>query len=213
MSWKITIAIIAALIVVFLAAAIVTTRLYLKSKNSDKPMHPTKVALPWICTVVLLLCLAYTGINVAAAYDHGYYGQDASLAQLVNTTDRTPHDQSAELPDELTSCIVVLYKYGCPDCDAIYDDLAQSVKNANVKVYYVSSKSERGSGLCAAYDVNDVPTAIAYADDSSVLQKILYYTDDDKNSHFDADAFDRLIEWVNDTKIKPLNEEAAQNNA
>ena len=207
MSWQATIILICVLIIAFAIPGIYLTRAYKKKKDSDKPMHITVPILPWLCVGALILCLAFTLITVTTAYSRGYFGQDASLAQLKDASELAPNDQSATLPNEITSSIVVIYKFGCPDCEAIYNDLYQDVDNIDIPTYYVSSRSDRGHTLCVAYDINDVPTALAYNEDGSVLQKKLYYVDDEENSIYDADAFARLVEWVNTTTNAETHEE------
>lgn len=82
-----------------------------------------------------------------------------NLGEIVTTNDKTPISQT--LPSERNGAIVILYKYNCADCEAIYDQLNDAIKDVDAKnVYFVASSSETGQDLIEEGDIQTAPTGI-----------------------------------------------------
>lgn len=82
-----------------------------------------------------------------------------SLGEVITANDKTPVSQT--LPNDRNGDIVILYKYDCPDCEAIYDQLNDAIKDTGAKdVHFIASSSETGRELIKDGDIQTVPTGI-----------------------------------------------------
>lgn len=82
-----------------------------------------------------------------------------SLDEVIVANDRTPVSQT--LPSDRNGDIVILYKYNCPDCEAIYDQLDDAIRDTGAKdVHFVASSSETGRELIEEGDIPTAPTGI-----------------------------------------------------
>ena len=141
-----------------------------------KPKHEKHIKTA--CFVILGICLAGTAC-MAYLYDAGAKRgmtmddwKSENVAEIIRINNETPVNQT--LPEErngallnpltaivLNGAIVILYRYGCPDCEAIYDDLRKAIDELDLKdVYYVASSSEYGQELVEEGDIRYVPTGV-----------------------------------------------------
>jgi hypothetical protein len=109
-----------------------------------------------------------------------------------------------ELPENLTGYIVIYYRFDCPDCHAVYDELSEQVKD-NDKVCWISSRSTQGKALLASYPVDEVPSGIyfreyTYGGALTYTKKRLYTTDDDGNTILSSNGINRLLELQSSAK-------------
>ena len=82
-----------------------------------------------------------------------------SLGEVITANDKTPVSQT--LPSDRNGDIVILYKYNCPDCEAIYGQLDDAIRDTDAKdVHFVASSSETGRELIEEGDIPTVPTGI-----------------------------------------------------
>lgn len=128
-----------------------------------KPKHEKHIKTA--CYVILGICLAGTAC-MAYLYDAGEKRgmtmddwKAENVAEIIRINNETPVSQT--LPEERNGAIVILYRYGCPDCEAIYDDLHDAIDELDLKnVYYVASSSEYGQKLVEEGDIRYVPTGV-----------------------------------------------------
>ena len=75
-----------------------------------------------------------------------------SLGEVIAANEKTPVSQT--LPNDRNGDIVILYKYDCPDCEAIYDRLNDAIRDTGAKdVYFIASSSETGRELIKEGDI------------------------------------------------------------
>ena len=61
--------------------------------------------------------------------------------------------------DNYNGSIVILYKFGCKDCEAIYDNLRNTLQeHPDAKIYWLSSRSKDGKAFLDKYPTESVPT-------------------------------------------------------
>lgn len=128
-----------------------------------KPKHEKRIKTA--CCVILGICLAGTAC-MAYLYDAGAKRgmtmddwKSENVAEIIRINNETPVSQT--LPKKRNGAIVILYRYGCPDCEAIYDDLHKAIDELGLKdVYYVASSSEYGQKLVEEGDIRYVPTGV-----------------------------------------------------
>lgn len=150
---------IAVIAIGILCAALLTGIRFAKRK----PKHEKRIKTA--CCVILGICLAGTAC-MAYLYDAGEKRgmtmddwKSENVAEIIRINNETPVNQT--LPEERNGAIVILYRYGCPDCEAIYDDLQEAIDELGLKnVYYVASSSEYGQELVEEGDIRYVPTGV-----------------------------------------------------
>lgn len=128
-----------------------------------KPKHEKRIKTA--CCVILGICLAGTAC-LAYLYDAGAKRgmtmndwKSENVAEIIRINNETPVNQT--LPEERNGAIVVLYRYGCPDCEAIYNGLRNAIDELGLKdVYYVASSSEYGQKLVEEGDIRYVPAGV-----------------------------------------------------
>lgn len=128
-----------------------------------KPKHEKRIKTA--CCVIFGICLASIAC-LAYLYDAGAKRgmtiddwKSENVAEIIRINNETPVSQT--LPKERNGAIVILYRYGCPDCEAIYDDLQEAIDELGLKdVYYVASSSEYGQELVEEGDIHYVPTGV-----------------------------------------------------
>lgn len=154
------------------------------------------------CAVVAAIgCIALASLGVVYAQGtaHGMTGDDwrgRSIGEVISLNATTPENQS--LPDDATGSVVILYKYGCPDCEAIYGELASAIDEAGIEdVYYVASSSPDGRELVENGSINYVPTVVylrheALANGADMTHIQLTTVDEDGNTVLDTAALQRI---------------------
>ena len=151
--------------------------------------------LPSLVAVVIIANLITTGIGYKTAVDHGLYTTDISVAKMFTGIEKSP------IPDKYDETkakgkILLFYKFGCNDCEAIYDDLSKTVSDADV--LWISTRSDTGKKLVEEYKIEEVPSGVyvrenAYNDALPYTKKLLYTVNADGETKFDKTAIDRLL--------------------
>lgn len=88
--------------------------------------------------------------------------------ELAHTEDKLPENY-----DDLKGKLVMYYRFGCPDCNAIYPEWNEMTKNRK-DVYWVSTRSEQGKKLLEKYPIHEVPAGIYIKKDGSYVAYVLY---------------------------------------
>ena len=116
-------------------------------------------------TVALACIITYCGFYTMAK-KYGAY-DDFTKVETIKTISNMPNtsfvDQSNQLPtgDARLGCIIVFYKYNCPDCIAVHDMVLETLHRfPNAEVYFVSTRSEIGKQLVAEFGIEEVPSAV-----------------------------------------------------
>lgn len=164
-----------------------------------KPKHEKHIKTA--CCVILGICLAGTAC-MAYLYDTGEKRgmtmddwKSENVAEIIRINNETPVSQT--LPEERNGAIVILYRYGCTDCEAIYDDLREAIDELDLKdVYYVASSSAYGQELVEEGDIRYVPTGVylryeALANGASITH-IPLASEDGNETVLDTAALKRL---------------------
>ena len=178
---------------------------------NEKAFRIGSISLRIICALMILASMGlifYSSvINKMAlangAYDNIQYSQ--TIGEIKEDV-KYGFEESDDLPDDLTGCIVIFFRYGCPDCKGIHDDLMKRVEeHKDNKIYFVSTRSSTGSKLLHPdgdmdkYLVNDVPAIVYYQSydvTNPVTKKSVLYTfDENKNPILDEMVFDAVIKY------------------
>jgi hypothetical protein len=91
------------------------------------------------------------------------YDKTETVEHIFNQVKYGYKDQSNQLPANVDGKILIMYRYGCPDCSDTHDQVMLSLQKAGVDmsdVWFISSKSEKGEFLMDFYELEYVPSAI-----------------------------------------------------
>lgn len=146
----------------------------------DKPLKIFRITTIITASLSILTMSTYLYFNhKALKYGaHDGYMHIESISS-INKNAKYGFIESDNIPDDLTGCIIIYFKYGCNDCARIHDALIKSLNDNNVKNYYfVSSQSEIGKKLRQTYPIDAVPTGIYVRKDKDAnvghYTKVLY---------------------------------------
>ena len=127
--------------------------------------------------IAALGCILYYSILNKQALDRGAYDdiqKTQTLDELKESIDKG-FIESKDIPDDVSGKIVIVFKYGCKDCNAIHDTLMDYLKKNNIEdVYFVSSRSEAGKRILYPYE--DKSKCII-----DRVPSIIYFTKNPKN--------------------------------
>lgn len=160
-----------------------------------------------IVTIVFAVAAIGFGITSAIALQHGMYGLDIRAERIFTNIQKSPIDQSADFakvsnfqegsnPEPVKSSYVVVYRFTCPDCEAISEELDAKLKAEGKPYWYVSSRSAVGKALCSLYGINEVPSIIAYDSQGKASTGIIYTKDGD-NTILDTSVWDIAVRHAN----------------
>lgn len=126
-----------------------------------------------------------------------------SLGEVIAANDKTPVSQT--LPSDRNGDIVILYKYDCPDCEAIYDQLNDAIRDTGAKdVHFIASSSETGRELIEEGDIPTAPTGIYLRHEAlnngSAITHIPLATSNGNETVLDTAALKRLVLLQNNGK-------------
>lgn len=119
-----------------------------------------------------------------------------SLGEVITANDKTPVSQT--LPSDRNGDIVILYKYNCPDCEAIYSQLDNAIRDTGAKdVHFIASSSETGRELIKEGDIPTAPTGIYLRHEAlnngSAMTHIPLATSNGNETVLDTAALRRLV--------------------
>lgn len=120
-----------------------------------------RIAAGSIILAVTLYALAKMNLyaaNVRTALSHGMYDISNPISDLSRINRRTPVESA--LPPDTDGALIVYYRYGCPDCEAVYDELKSKLDARGTPYYWVSTRSDQGRALLDEYVVDDVPSVL-----------------------------------------------------
>lgn len=169
--------------------------------------HNTNVVPTCISCMATLICVfavIYSIITFSTAQSHGMYTNDMPFPKVELSIKNSPVEDT--IPDDLDGSIIIYYRFGCIDCEAIYDDLSEIISGKD-DIYWVSTESEQGKELMKTYPVDSVPSGIYIYNDkqngNTYVKKPLYKTSENAKNHedtiysngtiLDKTAIDRLL--------------------
>lgn len=158
-----------------------------------------------VCAIALAINIMALASIIAMAFVYNQGAQKGmtmdnwktmNLGEIVATNDKTPVSQT--LPSERNGAIVILYKYNCADCEAIYDQLNDAIKDVDAKnVYFVASSSETGQELIEEGNIQTAPTGIYLRHEAlnngAAITHIPLATSNGNETVLDVAALKRLV--------------------
>lgn len=153
-----------------------------------------------IATVLSIILLSIVFANIATATTKGlqYINWDnMTLKQITETANRTP--TASKTPNNLSGAVIILYKFGCPDCEGIYPELKTELQGRN-NIYFVPSGSKLGQKLIKTSGILEVPTGVyirkkPLANGAAQNNMILYTVNKDGKPVLNKNALEHLL-WL-----------------
>lgn len=187
-----------ALSLIFIASSLITNAV---SNTNLKPTKPAALKASKITTIVSLIlwilfvtALIIIGVQIDTAKSHGMYQKNMPFAEMVLSNKKSPAE--SKVPEKLAGSIIIYYKYGCDDCEDIYEDLSNKVKDKS-NVYWISTRSQQGKKLLKNYPVDTVPSAVYVRNDTFngniLFTSKLLYTKTGNKAVIDNESLERLF--------------------
>lgn len=187
-------------IILFAFSCIFLFILHRQSKAKTGSTHITTGLLPpyimtWILGIGASTIMIVTAISIyILAPAHGAQTGigNEPVHTAIHNIKNSPKESKINPENVAPGSIVIFYKYGCTDCEAIYKDLKTELNNIS-DVYWVSSESTTGASLRESYPIEEVPTGVYIRNDTlsgnvTFSKFVLYTTDKDGNTILNTDA-------------------------
>ena len=182
------------------AALIAVISLMSILQNKRKPQPKSKRIEMVLALFSTLLFIPYMVIAVMA-YTHGADLESLQRFGVLRTIQAIQNspvtDRSADL--DQPGNILIYYRFGCRDCEAIYDSLKTEVAGKE-DIYWVASRQSEGQELLQKYAVSEVPAGVVIQNDDMYISYMLcsFVYDDtgekDGIQQLDLYALNRLLE-------------------
>lgn len=163
-------------------------------KLKDKKRLCTRVCM---CVIAIGLAIAITFLTIyIVASNHGMDNPNITISEVIDGIKHTPKENN-KLPDDTKGSIIILYKFDCDDCKAIYNDLSDALKD-NENIYWISSTSKQGKKLTEEFTVSEVPTGLymRYNDYNGSIKAVKYElaaTDNNNTTILNETSLNRLL--------------------
>lgn len=144
------------------------------------------LALTLAATLVCDLALAvFAGVAVAK----GLWTLNTPIDEVADGvfSDKTPFDESATV-EGATDIVIGFYRFGCPDCITIHDELESWAAENDLDLVWVSTRSEVGRRLFLSQPVDQVPALMAMRADDETLTRIAFEIDENGHAVVNAPA-------------------------
>lgn len=184
-------------IIIVLILTAIGLIIYNKKHPDNKKMPKLPIMLGCITLIPVLLLVAIQ-INIAGINNKGLRyvkWKDMTLEQIHKAAQLTP--VASKTPDNLSGSIIILYKFGCPDCEGIYPELKKKIEGKD-NIYFVPSGSKLGQKLVKDGKIEQVPTGVyirkkALANSAAQNNIVLYTIDKNEKPILNEKALDRLL--------------------
>lgn len=151
-----------------------------------------------VLTVFIMFMATLTALSVYNTYTtaqkHGYYkGLDADAVSIWKHIHNSPEEDT--LPTDIHGKIIIYFRFGCPDCSAVYPELSNRLSELT-DVYWISSRSPQGKELLKTYPVEEVPSILYVKYDNTYSTAILYKKNADNVSYLDKKTLEDFLTMV-----------------
>lgn len=154
--------------------------------------------IPVTCAVLFVALLIITGV----AMRHGLYSLQTPMIDTVAIllAGDTPVDESETTSPDQTDVVYAFYRFGCPDCEEIYDELNDWADENDIDLTWVSTRSDKGRALFNSTAVDQVPAIEVINKDGENLARVVYSVDPFTNKAIPNDnALDALARFAKES--------------
>lgn len=183
MPWYLNLAVIAPIILIVCGVSLLLLVIVLLSGNIYSGKYPVALIASTTISVITSVLLISLNALYIDARDHGAYTANLNILDTQSMIDNSPKDQSVQAEKHLSEHpVILLYRFGCSDCEKLKDSLGTWALMTADKYYWVSSRSEFGERLVDWYGITDVPAVLTWDKDSyHVTYPMDYYKDGELN--------------------------------
>lgn len=195
LTWQVSTLLITCCILITLLMILSFTDVINAAKNGKTKIFKIRILL-YLCFILIIgFIAAYLSSNYQIAKKHGLTTMQISYNKMMTGIENTPIED--KLPENLKGKIILYYKFGCKDCEAIYKDLHAATKD-NKNIYWVSTQSKQGEKLRKDYPTDVVPSGVYIRQDDydgsvAFTHKTLYTEDENGKTILDETSLNRLL--------------------
>ena len=130
--------------------------------------------------IAMLICDLALAIFAGVAVAKGLWTLNTPIDEVADGvfSDKTPFDESSTV-EGATDIVIGFYRFGCPDCVTVHDELESWATENNLDLVWVSTRSEVGHRLFLSQPVDQVPALMAVRADDETLTRIAFEVDED----------------------------------
>lgn len=154
--------------------------------------------------ITVFITLVITIILTIIAPKHGATNRYISKAPIFDIIKNTVNSPVADFDYEQPKRddIIIYYKFGCKDCEEIYQELKSDVKGLE-NIHWISTESENGLKLLNDYPVEQVPMLVFVKDNYYIFADPckVYQSDEDTTITYNPNALSSLLKER--TSMKP----------
>lgn len=145
-----------------------------KTCKTNKKQH-LRTGIRFASAILGLAGFVYllAGIQTTSiAASHGMYQDNLSWSEITQNIRTTPTED--KLPKDLTGCLILYYRFGCSDCEAVYPAMSVFFEDYE-DIYWISTRSDQGKQLRETYPVSHVPTGVYITDSGTGVYRTMYF--------------------------------------
>ena len=154
-------------------------------------------------TVIAILLTIYTldaFDTIHHGIQHGVFDPETSLEEIRMRVPMTPKESNLTPGTDLSDKMVIFFRFGCSDCEAVYQDL-QLAMNDKPGVYWISTRSLQGQKLLEKYPIDETPSLVYIYPDGERFAIFQLHTKDSNgkvilNTRLMARAFELQQEQI-----------------
>ncbi len=188
----------------FAAIVVLLGVIRLLQRNKKRPTKRANITFGVTTGLTLLIALGVicSHVFLDVAMKHGLYDNATTLSEAFQGIRLSPAEDV--LPSDLDDTLVVYYRFGCDECEALHDTIQEHIdafeRETGTRIYWVSTRSEQGKYLRTECPVANltVPSFLyirthnAFGESQFYIEN-LYFRDPD-GTHFFPDAWDKIID-------------------
>lgn len=155
------------------------------------------LALTLIATLVCDFALA---VFAGVAVTKGLWTLNTPIDEVADGvfSAETPFDESATVK-RATNVVIGFYRFGCPDCVAVHDELESWAAENDLDLVWVSTRSEVGRRLFLSQPVDQVPALMAVRTDDKTLTRIAFEVDENGHAVVNEPALATIETFMNES--------------
>ena len=155
--------------------------------------------LLYTCTLLSGLFLISGGIVWYTGTQHGMYQINLTCQDILNGIHHSPIETPLPSDQSPTQCLIIYYRFGCSDCESIYQELAEQLTTSdNQNIYWVSTRSKQGENLRKSYPVSKVPSGVYIKGNGHAVTLPLYDKTDDGHATPSTENIQTLLTMLNE---------------
>lgn len=168
--------IITPIILIFFGIITLIAGVNIKIKSADNNTNINKHIIGFGITILMVACMCgfiSTYLIIQAEKTGLANNEDfkqTTIQEFLKHKDKTFEQTTDNKKNFQPKSLIVLYRYGCPDCEKNHEEL-KKLKN-KVPTHYVESRSNLGKELVKQYDVKFVPSILLWNENSNIYQHI-----------------------------------------